>query len=61
MLVLRRREGERIKIGDDIEIVIVRSGKTVEVGIDAPRDVKILRSELLDKSRTRVGARMPRL
>ena len=47
MLVLTRKIDERIKIGDDIEITIVAiSGDTVRIGIDAPRDLKILRSEI---------------
>ena len=47
MLVLTRKIDERIKIGEDIEITIVAiSGDTVRIGIDAPRDLKILRSEI---------------
>ncbi len=47
MLVLSRKVNERILIGDDIVITIVRcSEKTVRVGIDAPRHLNIVRSEL---------------
>jgi len=47
MLVLTRREGEKIIIGDKISITIVRMlGDKVRVGVDAPNDVLILRSEL---------------
>ena len=47
MLVLTRRIGERISIGDNIEIVVRRvAGNRVTLGIEAPRDVRILRSEL---------------
>jgi len=47
MLVLSRREGEKIIIGDSITITIVRtSGDKVRVGIDAPNDVLVLRGEL---------------
>ena len=47
MLVLSRKEGERIKLGDNIEITVVRlGGDRVRLGIDAPMDVTILRGEL---------------
>lgn len=47
MLVLSRKPGERILIGADIAITIVRIGpNTVRVGIDAPRDMNIVREEL---------------
>ncbi|MFO0923431.1 MAG: carbon storage regulator [Pirellulales bacterium] len=47
MLVLSRKEGEEIVIGDNIKIVISRiDGNRVSVGIEAPKDVKIIRSEL---------------
>ncbi|MDR1384246.1 MAG: carbon storage regulator [Planctomycetaceae bacterium] len=47
MLVLSRREGEWIRIGDSITITIVRTGgDKVRVGIDAPNDLLILRGEL---------------
>jgi carbon storage regulator len=50
MLVISRKENERIKIGDDIEIVIVEIGKgQVKIGIEAPKNVHILRSELLEE------------
>jgi carbon storage regulator len=47
MLVLNRTLGQVLTIGDDIRITIVAvNGKNVRVGIDAPRDVTVLRSEL---------------
>jgi carbon storage regulator len=48
MLVLTRREGEAIKLGDDIEIEVleVRPG-IVRLGIKAPRSVRVLRGELV--------------
>ncbi len=47
MLVLSRREGETIKIGDVIEVVVVgiRSDR-VRIGISAPPEVQIVREEL---------------
>lgn len=47
MLVLRRRAGEALLIGDDIEIQFLElSSQAVKVGIKAPREVSILRKEL---------------
>ena len=47
MLVLTRKVGEEIWIGDDIRIVVSRchSGQ-VRLAFDAPREVKILRAEI---------------
>jgi carbon storage regulator len=51
MLVLSRKLSERILIGPDIAITIVKiEGNQVRVGIEAPPDVTILRSELADRS-----------
>lgn len=48
MLVLSRKTGETIHIGDDIEIRILEvKGDTVRIGIEAPRSVDILRGELV--------------
>ena len=47
MLVLSRRENERIKLGDSIVVTIVRiAGDRVRIGIEAPPDVVVLREEL---------------
>ncbi|MCL2305997.1 MAG: carbon storage regulator [Planctomycetaceae bacterium] len=47
MLVLSRREGERIRIGDSITVTVVRcAGDKVRIGIEAPPDMLILRGEL---------------
>lgn len=48
MLVLSRKPGESIQIGDDITITVVKSGNNVRIGIDAPKDVTVLRKELTD-------------
>lgn len=49
MLVLSRKIGERICIGEDIEIEVVRiSANVVRIGIEAPKELPILRSELLE-------------
>ncbi len=50
MLVLSRKEGERIKLGNEIVLTIVRvSGDKVRVGIKAPSDMIVLREELDDE------------
>jgi len=50
MLVISRKINEKIKIGDDIEITIVSMDKNqVRIGIDAPKNVTILRSELIEQ------------
>lgn len=47
MLVLTRKAGEAICIGDDIEVRIVAvRGQKVRLAIEAPRDVSVRRSEL---------------
>ena len=47
MLVLSRKESQRIRLGDSIVITIVKiSGDKVRVGIDAPSNVLVLRDEL---------------
>lgn len=48
MLVLARKTGEVIRIGDDIVLRVVEvRGKRVRIGIEAPPDVRILRDECL--------------
>lgn len=47
MLVLTRKADEQILIGDNIKITLVRvRGNSVRIGIDAPREVRIVRGEL---------------
>jgi carbon storage regulator len=47
MLVLSRKESERIRLGDSIVLTIVRvSGDKVRLGIEAPPDILVLRDEL---------------
>ena len=47
MLIMSRREGETILIGDEIEIVIARIGRTrVKVGIRAPRETPVIAREV---------------
>ena len=50
MLVLTRKLGEKIQIGDDISIVIMElKGKQVKLGIEAPANIKVHREEIYQK------------
>lgn len=50
MLVLTRKKQEKIQIGDNVTITVVRiKGNTVRVGIEAPHDVRVVRGELVVK------------
>lgn len=48
MLVLARKVNQRIRIGGDTWITVVR-GENVRLGIDAPRHVEVVREEVLDR------------
>ena len=50
MLIITRKKGESLMIGDDIEIVISKiDDGSVKIGINAPRDIEILRKELYEE------------
>ena len=50
MLVLSRRVGESVVLGDDITVTVLEvRGDVVRVGIDAPRSLKVHRAELLEQ------------
>lgn len=49
MLILSRREGESISIGENVTVKVIKSGRTVKVAIDAPRDVAVDRTELKER------------
>ena len=49
MLVLSRKQNERIRVGDSVVVTVVRvSGDKVRIGIEAPPNVRVLRDELDD-------------
>ena len=48
MLVLSRKVGEKIQVGDNITVTILETrGSRIRIGIDAPRDVRIQREEVV--------------
>ena len=53
MLVVTRKQDESLIISDDIEITVLEITKDkVKIGIKAPKEVKIIRSELKDAKQT---------
>ncbi len=61
MLVLSRKESEKIMLGDSIVLTIVRvSGDRVRLGIEAPSDMLILRTELEPEKHPSVDGRKHR-
>jgi carbon storage regulator CsrA len=57
MLVLTRKQQEKIRIGDQITITILRTkGKAVRLGIEAPADVPVIRGELSFQSEATAAA-----
>lgn len=56
MLVLSRKRGERVVIGDDVELVIISvRGDRVKLGFRAPNDVAIHREEVFQRIREENG------
>lgn len=50
MLILTRRVGETIKIGEDITVTVLGvKGNQVRVGVGAPRDVAVHREEIYER------------
>ncbi len=54
MLVLSRKQGERIRIGDHVEVTVLAvQGSRVKLGFSGPPDVSIQRNELLRRAANR--------
>jgi carbon storage regulator len=52
MLILTRRAGETLRIGDDIEVTVMAvNGAQVRIGIKAPRNVAVDREEIAERKR----------
>lgn len=50
MLIIARKEGESFLIGDNVEVKILEiNDGAIKVGIDAPRNIKIVRKELINQ------------
>jgi carbon storage regulator len=50
MLILTRRVGERLIIGDDVKVTVLGvKGNQVKVGVDAPADVAVHRQEIYER------------
>jgi carbon storage regulator len=61
MLVLTRKAGENIHIGDQIVISVVRvKGKRAKLGIEAPPSVSVRRQELLFEASNPANTKMPK-
>ena len=56
MLVLTRKPGQSIMIGDGVEVQVLSvAGEKVRLGITAPRDVSIFRNEVYDRIESEQG------
>lgn len=56
MLILTRRVGETLMVGNDVTVTIVGvKGKQVRIGINAPRDVAVHREEVYESIRREQG------
>jgi len=52
MLILTRREGEAIQIGDDVEVIILsQKGNQTRIGVNAPKEVPVHRKEVFERLR----------
>ena len=50
MLILTRRVGETLKIGDNVSVTVLGvKGNQVRIGVDAPKDVAVHREEIYDR------------
>lgn len=59
MLVLTRRQGDKIRIGDDVVVCLVQlKGNQARIGIDAPADVVVDREEIFQDKRAGVPPRV---
>ena len=59
MLILTRREGESVRIGEDVTVTVLRvKGSQVRIGVSAPKDVAVQREEISERMRAEVAGEM---
>jgi carbon storage regulator len=57
VLILTRRPMQAVAIGSDITVTVLEiRGRQVRIGVNAPRDIQVVREEIVERARTR---RMP--
>ncbi len=57
MLVITRQPGDSFTIGDDVKVIILEvNGDKIKIGIEAPRSVRIMRSEVMDTEKSNLEA-----
>ena len=57
MLVITRQPGDSLLIGEDIKITVLEvSGDRIKIGIEAPRSVPVMRTEVLDTLKSNLEA-----
>ena len=60
MLILTRRVGESLMIGQDIEVAVLSvKGNQIRIGIKAPKEVSVLRQELIEAGAPGAAANKP--
>jgi carbon storage regulator len=60
MLILTRRVGEAVKVGDDVTVTVVAvKGNQIRIGIHAPKDVTVHRAEIYERIRRGQGPLHP--
>ncbi|MCG8491683.1 MAG: carbon storage regulator CsrA [Sneathiellales bacterium] len=60
MLILTRRTGESLKVGDDITVTVLGTkGNQIRIGLDAPKSVSIVREELLGRAKSQDASHKP--
>ncbi|WP_448681398.1 carbon storage regulator CsrA [Pseudomonas nicosulfuronedens] len=61
MLILTRRPGETIRIGDDIEVTVLGiQGNQIRIGVTAPRDTEVHRQEVYERIHSADEDRLPK-
>lgn len=52
MLILTRRAWEKIRVGDDIEVVVLEiQGSQVRIGVTAPKEIPVWRAEIYERTK----------